>query len=306
MDDRFASWLRSRRLSIQTKSATSGTLRVSRQLFTSLLFTFLLCGLETADCLGADRSTLYPRTTPPVGLSLSTPGSQQTLRTSIPLRNPKLASVSTQQSTQFQNGMPASSSTLDKPGSGSTILPREFYNLPVFHEPTRVDKHDPTPYAPLPRYNQRSLLQTVAQGPPAFSGAADPASAQPVTSLPPPPPPPPPPSFIERNPLAPNGCFNSGQGNIGCGNSGSGNIGDNNLNNNNNGSNNAGASNEGSFNIGNGNHGDRNQGDRNVGDDNTGSGNVGNGNGGSFNSGNFNPGNNNTGIGNIGNDNMRE
>ncbi|KAK9865440.1 hypothetical protein WJX84_011384 [Apatococcus fuscideae] len=302
MDHGSSSCSRSSGLSKRTSSATSGTLRVSRQLLTSILFISLLCGLETADRLGADRSTLYPRTTLPTGVSL--PVSQQSLRTPNPLRNPSLASISTHYSTQTHNGLPASSSRLDQAGPADFVFPREFYDLPVFQEPTRVDKRDPPPYAPLPRYNQRSLLQTVAQGPPAFPGAADPASAQPVTSSPPPPPPPPPPpSFIERNPLAPNGCFNSGQGNVGCGNSGSGNIGDNNLNNNNNGSNNAGASNEGNFNIGNGNHGDRNQGDRNVGDDNTGSGNVGNGNGGNFNSGNFNPGNNNTGIGNIGNDN---
>ncbi|KAK9840056.1 hypothetical protein WJX74_002687 [Apatococcus lobatus] len=303
MDHGSSSCSRSSGLSKRTSSATSGTLRVSRQLLTSILFISLLCGLETADRLGADRSTLYPRTTLPTGVSL--PVSQQSLRTPNPLRNPSLASISTHYSTQTHNGLPASSSRLDQAGPADFVFPREFYDLPVFQEPTRVDKRDPPPYAPLPRYNQRSLLQTVAQGPPAFPGAADPASAQPVTSSPPPPPPPPPPpSFIERNPLAPNGCFNSGQGNVGCGNSGSGNIGDNNLNNNNNGSNNAGASNEGNFNIGNGNHGDRNQGDRNVGDDNTGSGNVGNGNGGNFNSGNFNPGNNNTGIGNIGNDNV--
>lgn len=41
-----------------------------------------------------------------------------------------------------------------------------------------------------------------------------------IRPSPPTPPPPPPPTFIERNPTAPNGCFNSGQGNTGCGNAG--------------------------------------------------------------------------------------
>lgn len=59
-------------------------------------------------------------------------------------------------------------------------------------------------------------VMPVGTGLPAFPGAAD----QSPLTLSSPRPPLPPASFITRNPLAPSGCYNSGQGNIGCGNSG--------------------------------------------------------------------------------------